>query len=150
MSWPKFSQHIIKINLPIYGVPVLCAAVNKMIVGAENMELIDFDIQQEPVSIHQPLARLLAGGRQILYWWVALNGTWSILFFNALRIICVVDQIMNPHTMYRTVENLNFWEFPLTINNDKWLVSWTINAAIIIWKLWPLKISCYAIRMSQL
>ena len=37
-------------------------AVNKTIIGTDNMELVHFDVQREPVSIHQPLPRLLAGG----------------------------------------------------------------------------------------
>jgi len=41
---------------------LVCIAVNKAATGVDNMELIHFEIQFEPMSIHQPLARLLAGG----------------------------------------------------------------------------------------
>ena len=41
---------------------LLCVAVSKTIAAVDNMELIEFNIQHEPVSIHQPLPRLLAGG----------------------------------------------------------------------------------------
>ena len=42
--------------------PCVCAAVSKAATGSDNMELIQFNVQLEPVSIHQPLVRLLAGG----------------------------------------------------------------------------------------
>jgi len=43
--------------------PCVYLAVNKTIIGTDNMELVHFDVQREPVSIHQPLPRLLAGGQ---------------------------------------------------------------------------------------
>ena len=45
-----------------HKISLLHVAVNKAIIGIENMELIEFDMQQESVAIHQPLVRLLAGG----------------------------------------------------------------------------------------
>jgi len=39
----------------------VCLAVNRNVVGMDSMELVHFDVQREPVSIHQPLPRLLAG-----------------------------------------------------------------------------------------
>ena len=49
------------ISLPSLFFPPPLPEVSPALVGKNKMELYVFDIQKEAISLHQPLARVLAG-----------------------------------------------------------------------------------------